>query len=919
MKEYICEKCNTQFKQKIDYTRHINKKYPCVTQEDLKSSKFTENESLKKLEAFFSRLRDILRDNENITGHKALDVMTDFLLLRLLNLAMDKKQTNMNFTTKKYNKTVKLDGIDLSYDIDEYKKYFKWAELVNLVKEIDTNGNIGKKDLLNHIVIYVIFGGILKFHEQTKEIYKNKKFLVQKTTTIIKMIKEYDKINFDDYDVDVKGKAYELTIQKEASSNKDFGQFFTPRWVDKYMVQNSDVEVNDDGTYTKCLDPACGTAGILTEYISNVQKIAEKQDVILDKNVNNFIFGFEIVDDTIKIAHMNILLKSGAYDENIKCIDFLECGCGDYNDNNFDGNIITNPPFALTKNYEDLFADNEDMFPVKTKSGSMLFLQACTNILEKGRKCIMVSPNGKEIFGKNKEFINLRKHIADTCDLYKIALLPSGTFKPYTGVETLILMMKKGSKTKEIQFVKVDKNTDDTTTETKICKVKFSELEKHNYSWNYKDYCVEKVEKYGDVEYKKLGDVCEFIGGKRRKVSEVVKNGQYNFYTCSIYGCDTIDVADFTEPAIIINAINGGGKCAVYCDNKYSTTSNNIHFKINGVNILYIYKYLKTHIELLEEGFQGQNQKKITNDYIKNIKIPIPSLQVQEVIVNELDMIHKQKEALQQSIDCGIVTKKAKFEMLLRECENVEDVKFGDYCSINIGGTPSTKNNKYYDNGKNLWLQISDMKNKYIYDTKDKITNDGINNSSVKKINIGDVLLSFKLSVGKVAIATKEMYCNEAIAFFNGGKYFINDYLYFYFLVTDITEGKAGSIGSGSLNKEKLNNLIIKLPSKKDQGKIVKEMEKFYILEKLQKEQIEDLDKLIKQRFEYHLERCKKEKNNKNDDSDELGSNLGDEKPIKVNKIKKTTKKIIKVEQSDESESNSESEKSCDNDKSKKT
>lgn len=221
--------------------------------------------------------------------------------------------------------------------------------------------------------------------------------------------------------------------------------------------------------------------------------------------------------------------------------------------------------------------------------------------------------------------------------------------------------------------------------------------------------------------------------------------------------------------------------------------------------------------------------------------------------------MYKEKECLQNAINEMAVSRKAMFEMLLDNCKDKKDIIFGDYCDINIGGTPSTKNRTYYDNGKNLWLQISDMKNKFIYDTKEKITDAGINNSSVKKININDIMVSFKLSIGKVAIAKKIMYCNEAIVFFNGGKNFLSEYLYFYFLVTNISEGKTGCIGTGSLNKEKLNNLKIIMPSLDDQQKIISQMDKFDILEQLQKEHITELDNIIKQRFNYHLSKCKKE------------------------------------------------------------
>ena len=87
-------------------------------------------------------------------------------------------------------------------------------------------------------------------------------------------------------------------------------------------------------------------------------------------------------------------------------------------------------------------------------------------------------------------------------------------------------------------------------------------------------------------------------------------------------------------------------------------------------------------------------------------------------------------------------------------------------CDLVIGGTPSTKDRRYYG-GNNLWVNISDMTandSMYISNTKKTITEAGVSNSSVKLIPKGTVLLSFKLSIGKVAIAGRDLYTNEAIA-----------------------------------------------------------------------------------------------------------------------------------------------------------
>jgi len=87
----------------------------------------------------------------------------------------------------------------------------------------------------------------------------------------------------------------------------------------------------------------------------------------------------------------------------------------------------------------------------------------------------------------------------------------------------------------------------------------------------------------------------------------------------------------------------------------------------------------------------------------------------------------------------------------------------GDVVDIKIGGTPSRRITKYF-NGDNLWVSIAEMNGKTINDTKEKISDEGVKNSNVKLIPKGTTLLSFKLSIGKTAIAGKDLYTNEAIA-----------------------------------------------------------------------------------------------------------------------------------------------------------
>lgn len=150
-------------------------------------------------------------------------------------------------------------------------------------------------------------------------------------------------------------------------------------------------------------------------------------------------------------------------------------------------------------------------------------------------------------------------------------------------------------------------------------------------------------------------------------------------------------------------------------------------------------------------------------------------------------------------------------------------------CNILIGGTPSRKNIEYYNNGTNLWVSISEMEGQVIYDTKEKITDEAVRHSNVKLIPAGTTLLSFKLSIGKTAIAGKDLYTNEAIAGLipKDAKKVENKYLFYLFNGQLINLSTSGYKAFGkSLNSTYLNNeLFIPLPPLAIQQQIVRECE----------------------------------------------------------------------------------------------
>lgn len=158
-----------------------------------------------------------------------------------------------------------------------------------------------------------------------------------------------------------------------------------------------------------------------------------------------------------------------------------------------------------------------------------------------------------------------------------------------------------------------------------------------------------------------------------------------------------------------------------------------------------------------------------------------------------------------------------------------ERVRLGEVCEILIGGTPP-RNNQSYFNGNHLWVSIAEMQGKIITNTKEKISDEGIKKSNVKLIPKGSVLLSFKLSIGKTAIAGKDLYTNEAIAgLIPKNKENIKDnYLFFIFKYKSINLNLKDNNAFGkSLNSDILKNDVqIPLPPLESQKQIINAISK---------------------------------------------------------------------------------------------
>jgi len=187
--------------------------------------------------------------------------------------------------------------------------------------------------------------------------------------------------------------------------------------------------------------------------------------------------------------------------------------------------------------------------------------------------------------------------------------------------------------------------------------------------------------------------------------------------------------------------------------------------------------------------------------------------------------------------------------------------KLGEVCEIELGKTPYRKDKPYWDTEKqtnNVWVSIADMQNtkdKFIYDSKEYISNKAVPISKIVKK--GTLLLSFKLTIGRLAFAGKDLFTNEAIAALSikDNKLIDKFYLYNYLLFFDwdkATEGESKVKGK-TLNKTKLKELEIIIPPLPEQKRIISILDKvFSVIEQSRNNAEQNLNN-AKELFESYL------------------------------------------------------------------
>ena len=567
-------------------------------------------------------IRNILR-KEGITGMSGINHCIAFIVCRLLD---EEKCEKMGIP-----KRFAFDNIMT----DEKNNEVGDQDLYDLFYNKNKRCNCFMKILVNN----------LKF--------KNIKFKLKGIHNLKLIMKKLQELDVNNLSVkyDLIGTIYEIHLRSGSSNAmRDLGQYYTHRLVIDYMVKLCDIKMID-GMIEKTVDPTMGTGGFLTMAIKNLN--SKYQNIDWTKNKDNII-GFDIDDNVKNMALLNIFLEIGEMcDNTLVKQDTLQ------NDMMFENGVIlnkakvilANEPMGIKGIKHASCCNRIKELKIRGTKAEPLFLQLFMQALDDDGRCAVIIPDGI-LFNESRQHTNTRKYLIENFNLQKIISLDDKEFFLNTGVKTSILFFTKdGKKTEEVLFSKISITENEKIKEEDVIKVSYNDILEHNYSLFVNKYNVEEEEKIEGVEYKKLGDICDFLSTTKYRSSKGKKSGKYRFYNSSQKDKLYLDTYEIDKQSIIIG--NGGNICTHY--DIFFTASKHVtvcQLKENiNFNLKYIFYYIFNNIDKLQKLSAGSTIKWLNKKNISTLKIPIPSLDIQNKIVELLDVLSENNNTLEKNID----------------------------------------------------------------------------------------------------------------------------------------------------------------------------------------------------------------------------------------------------------------------------
>lgn len=719
---------------------------------------------------------------------------------------------------------------------------------------------------------YYVNNTVLKELKDTYgEIFDDRLKIKEKTLKMI--VDKLSEITLMDIQSDVKGDAFEYFLKTSITIGNDLGQYFTPRHIINLMINLIEPKYGE-----KIYDPTCGTGGFLIAAFNYIKDRSAKTDEVLTTLKKKTIYGRELTG-TAKIAKMNMIITGDGH-MNIEQIDTLEHPVK----NEYDV-VVANPPYGQPTDYGGFYN-------IPSNDGDIVFLQHIIDSLkdendngEGAGRAAVVIPEGVLFRTSSNESLKLRKWMIENCNIEAIISLPQGIFRPYTKNKTDILVFKKNKKgTNSIWFYELTEDGFELNSDlrkpsekndisdllskwtnreesSKSWNVSIEEIKKHNfdlmaktyktrikYNSKYQQVLFSEIMKENkntvkiddDKEYQRLNIkwygngifLRDTIQGKKitTKIQKVVRTNQF-----VVAEIDAKEGSFGIVPKSLEGAIVSSHYFVFDLDEE----------KIIPTFFDYLIRFAP-YTDMIKPIVKGTtNYASIRPNDILNLRIPLPSLEKQNKII---ERIKKQEKILDGFESIVNELKEGFIDQAIFDINESETVTIKDVLIDKLQGANKSALSKNKGNVKLIRITDIDMFGQIKHES---LPTTNASKSEIERFQIeeGDILIARSGSIGKCAIMenfnAETIFASYLIRFRFNKEILFPKYLLCYLLSNkgkDELLERSATTTHTNINAERILTIEFPLPSLEIQKNIVNEIEKeiqFY-------KQIEDHTNKIK-------------------------------------------------------------------------
>ena len=240
----------------------------------------------------------------------------------------------------------------------------------------------------------------------------------------------------------------------------------------------------------------------------------------------------------------------------------------------------------------------------------------------------------------------------------------------------------------------------------------------------------------------------------------------------------------------------------------------------------FLYSWYKKHGNVIGIRYaQGTKQQNLSYDILESFKIAYPCTKEQKKLNKFVTLLDERIFTQTKIIEDLKKLKSAIIDYAINSLDT-DFVKFGSlYEMAGEGGTPATSDASFYDNGKIPFVKIEDLKQKYLTENKDFITELGLQKSSAWLVPTRSILFSNGATIGEITITTYPVCTKQGILGIVPKQNIDVEFLYYFMSSSYFKKTVSRIVTEGTMKTaylKDINNILCPIPTKEEQQEIAK-------------------------------------------------------------------------------------------------